>query len=135
GRVVGAVVRMSAESLTQRVAALRLALDVDRSATAVALTAGAPESDVRSAPDAQQALRALYVELIAPVASGLPESNEILVIEPHGPLWLVPFAALLQSDGRWFGDRYQLVYAPSASAMQELRRASKARPRDTFGIL
>jgi CHAT domain-containing protein len=55
------------------------------------------------------------------------------VIEPHGPLWLVPFAALIGTDDGWLGDRYQLIYAPSVSTMDELRRAAtgvvKSQPR------
>ncbi|NLG70480.1 MAG: CHAT domain-containing protein [Chloroflexi bacterium] len=66
-------------------------------------------------------LRSLYQTLIAPVEAHLPPEGSTLVIEPHGPLWLLPFAALQDADGRWLGDRFPLVYAPSADTLEEIR--------------
>ena len=123
GAVRGHVVPIGVDALAQRVEALRAALNVDRSARSIVRAASTPRA-VDPANE-QQLLRAFYADMIAPVADGLPKGKDVLVIEPHGPLWLVPFAALVRADGGWFGDRYQLVYAPSASAMDELRRAAR----------
>lgn len=125
GTVRGHIVPIGAEALTQRVQALRAALNVDQSARSIVRGAIAAERSTVAAANERQLLRAFYAEMIAPVADALPTANDVLVIEPHGPLWLIPFAALLRGDDTWFGDRYQLVYAPSASAMDELRRAAK----------
>jgi CHAT domain-containing protein len=45
-----------------------------------------------------------------------------VVFEPHGPLWLLPFAALQDADGKWLADRWPLLYAPSAEVLDEIRR-------------
>jgi CHAT domain-containing protein len=67
-------------------------------------------------------LSGLYDELIAPVAEFLPTDGTPVVIEPHGPLWLLPFAALLAPDGTWLADQWPLLYAPSARVLDEIRQ-------------
>ncbi len=68
----------------------------------------------------QDAVRALSELLLPPPARALlPEAGELLVL-PHGPLNLVPFAALpLGAPDRALGLRYALRYAPSLSTMRE----------------
>ena len=129
GRVRGHVVPIGTAALTQRVRALRAVLDVDESARSIVRSGSTVVSSTAADANELQLLRTFYAELIGPVADALPVANDVLVIEPHGPLWLVPFVALLQADGTWFGDRYQLIYAPSVSAMNELRRTARLEAR------
>ena len=63
--------------------------------------------------------RELYRLLIQPVEEHLPSSHgSLLTIEPHGPLLLLPFAALMDPHGRYLIERYGLNYTPSLSLFQ-----------------
>jgi len=82
-------------------------------------------------------LAELYDWLIHPLEGLLPESHEgevHLVIIPSGPLWYLPFQALLWTDpGSWRSsyliERYTISYAPSLTVLKYawLNRG-KARP-------
>ena len=82
-------------------------------------------------------LAELYGWLIRPLEGLLPESHEgevHLVIIPSGPLWYLPFQALLWTDpGSWRSsyliERYTISYAPSLTVLKYawLNRG-KARP-------
>ena len=82
-------------------------------------------------------LAELYDRLIHPLEGLLPESHEgevHLVIIPSGPLWYLPFQALLWTDpGSWRSsyliERYTISYAPSLTVLKYawLNRG-KARP-------
>ena len=70
-------------------------------------------------PGAREALRALHRVLIDPIASRLPRDPASLVaIIPHGPLFLVSFAALIGDDGRYFLDGHTLAYSPAIGVMR-----------------
>ena len=63
-------------------------------------------------PPSLDSLRQLERLLIAPIASLLPPGkDEPLLVVPHGPLFLLPFALL--GEGTALLDRYNLQYAPS----------------------
>jgi CHAT domain-containing protein/tetratricopeptide (TPR) repeat protein len=69
--------------------------------------------------------RTLYDLLIAPIAPRLPAATGARVtIVPHGPLFGLSFAALLDPRGRYFIERYTLHYAPSAATLQMPERAA-----------
>jgi CHAT domain-containing protein len=59
-----------------------------------------------------QHLREFYRQLIAPLESGLRTPH--LIVAPHEFLHYLPFQALLDDQG-YFGDRFSISYAPSAS--------------------
>lgn len=62
-------------------------------------------------------LRRLYDALIAPVADLVAAAEHVIVV-PHGPLHQLPFAALLDPQGRPLLDRLpRLSYAPSATVL------------------
>jgi CHAT domain-containing protein/tetratricopeptide (TPR) repeat protein len=66
-----------------------------------------------------QAWRRLHDLLIAPVRALLPRApGSRLTIVPHGPLFLVSFAALRDARGRYLVEDYALHYAPSAAVLQ-----------------
>jgi len=119
-----------------RVARLRRALVVDdtpRGMRAVGGTVPPPGEP----PEASSALlRELYAELIAPVEAVMPRDGSPVVIEPHRDLWLVPFTALLDSDGTWLGDKWPLLYAASVRILDQLRRQpARAAPADLTALI
>lgn len=81
-------------------------------------------SAIRTADEkgARQRLAQLHRLLIAPLqAQGLrPEDWKRLLIVPHGVLHAVPFAALLDEQGRHLITKTEIVVAPSASVWQRL---------------
>jgi tetratricopeptide (TPR) repeat protein len=63
--------------------------------------------------------RRLYDLLLAPLESDLPaEPGARITIVPHGPLFGLSFAALMDGRGRYLLERYTLHYSPSAAALQ-----------------
>src|SRR6266699_3635688 len=61
-------------------------------------------------------LRRLHAALIAPLeATGLLAGKSRLVLVPHVELQYLPFAALLDTAGRFLVQRYELALTPSAS--------------------
>ena len=79
-------------------------------------------------------LRELDRLLITPIATWLPASPDAeVVVISHGPLALVPFAALEDDKKRPLAERHTLAFAPAASIYQytrdKLRTASERTPR------
>jgi len=73
-------------------------------------------------------LRELDALLIAPLERWLPRSpNELVVIVPHGPLVLLPFAALTDRRGRALVARHTLVFAPAVSTFRYTARKVRGR--------
>lgn len=63
--------------------------------------------------------RELYGLLIEPVEAWLPSRpGSLLTIEPHGPLLMLPFAALIDRHGRYLLERFSLHYTPAVSLLQ-----------------
>lgn len=63
--------------------------------------------------------RELYKLLIQPVEKWLPaQPGSLLTIEPHGPLLMLPFAALENAQGRYLLERFSLHYTPAVSLLQ-----------------
>ncbi|MFQ5858903.1 MAG: CHAT domain-containing protein [Anaerolineae bacterium] len=122
GTVQGHVVGLGREAMADRVAQLRRVLRVDDNPRGVRLARDARRTAESQAPaDPEPLLRELYAALIAPVAKALPDDGTPVVIEPHGVLWLLPFAALSAPDGTWLADRWPLLYAPSARVFDDIR--------------
>jgi CHAT domain-containing protein/tetratricopeptide (TPR) repeat protein len=71
--------------------------------------------------------------LIQPVRDALPPRGSRLTIVPHGPLFLLSFAALLDRRGRYLTEDYALSYTPSLGVLQytgALKETNRqARPR------
>jgi CHAT domain-containing protein len=68
----------------------------------------------QSSGAADRKLRELHDLLIAPIGPWLPSSPDaIVVIVAHGPLALVPFAALENAAGTPLIERHTLAFAPS----------------------
>lgn len=79
-------------------------------------------------------LRSLHRALVAPIEkSGLLEGAKQIVIVPHGELHYLPFAALVDGDGRSLIDRYEIAVTPSASVWLAL--GERPRGAATAGLL
>ena len=76
----------------------------------------------RNAKFDETTARELFLFLLQPALPRL--RGERLVIIPHEDLGKIPFQALQDpSDGRFFGERFQISYAPSASVLLGLKRS------------
>jgi CHAT domain-containing protein len=65
--------------------------------------------------------RELYLYLVQPVIAQVRARH--LVIVPHEDLQYVPFQVFQDpADGRYFGERVQITYAPSASVLLTLKK-------------
>jgi CHAT domain-containing protein len=92
-------------------------------------------------------LRELYDLLIKPVRSVLQSEPAIrLTVIPHGPLFRVSFAALVDEHGRYLVEHYEMHYAPAVGVLRftannvrgsgirsALLVADPDLPRETFG--
>ena len=96
---------------------------------------GTLRGSLATSQDVRAQLRRLHEVLIQPVAHLLPSNPDRLVtIVPHGPLFLVSFAALSSADGRYLVERHTLSYSPSISVLRHTARnhariTSATRPR------
>src|SRR5881394_1859064 len=86
--------------------------------TRAVLTPRPPVRDAERGSDSlwRAPLRRLHAALIAPVeATGLLAGKSRLVLVPHVELQYLPFAALMDTAGRFLVQRYELTMTPSAS--------------------
>jgi CHAT domain-containing protein len=80
-------------------------------------------SSTGAGSDPRPLLRRLHRVLIEPVSDLLPKDRDRLItIVPHGPLFLVSFAALIDGDGHYLVERHTLAYSPSISVLPYTRR-------------
>jgi CHAT domain-containing protein/tetratricopeptide (TPR) repeat protein len=70
--------------------------------------------------------RALYEALLQPVAGQLDGVSR-LVIVPDGPLWDVPFQALITGRGRYVLEDMTVSYAPSLATLSALEARQSSR--------
>jgi CHAT domain-containing protein len=64
--------------------------------------------------------QALYARLLGPAAAAL-RNKKRLVIVPDGPLWELPFQALVSPGGKHLIEEATVFYAPSLAAVREMR--------------
>ena len=74
-------------------------------------------------PDFRKTARALHRTLIAPIADLLSKKRGPWILIPDGPLWNLPFQALVDSRGTYVAEQAAIVYAPSTAAWLEMSRA------------
>jgi CHAT domain-containing protein len=70
-------------------------------------------------PDFRKPARSLYQTLIAPIAD-LVSTRRSWILVPDGPLWNLPFQALVDPRGRYLAEHAAIVYAPSTAAWMEM---------------
>jgi CHAT domain-containing protein len=84
--------------------------------TSIALTA-----EILEKKPSQPHLKELYQILIEPIADFLPQkTEERIIFIPQGNLFLVPFAALQDSNGKYLIEKYTISTAPSIQALDLL---------------
>lgn len=73
----------------------------------------------RNATKDLSASQRLHRVLIEPISTWLPEDpNQLVTIIPHGPLFLVSFAALPDRNGQYLVERNTINYCPSISLLR-----------------
>lgn len=80
----------------------------------------------------RKAGRSLYDLLLGPVTEQLSRVDRIRIV-PDGPLWRLPFHALIDADGKHLAERVAVSYSPSLSLAQ--RPAGGRAPRRTLFAL
>lgn len=76
--------------------------------------------------------RELFQLLIKPAMAKLAGKNA-LVIVPDGPLWNLPFQALVTNNGHYLLEEYAVSYAPSLTVLREMMRAHRQTLTGTIG--
>ncbi len=84
--------------------------DLERQANRFAARCSDPGSAEEVARQEGREMEQLLIEPLAPLLDG----HAALTIEPDRAIDKVPFEALLDSGGRYLGDRYQMSYSPGA---------------------
>jgi CHAT domain-containing protein/tetratricopeptide (TPR) repeat protein len=113
GAVHGVTLAASPSAIRRAVARAsdaRPDITLDRATPAAASTRAADRSPYR----------ALHAMLWAPIEQWLPAGADVRVtVIPHGPLFALPFGALLDPRGRYVVERYALHYAGSGAVLAE----------------
>lgn len=135
GAVAGEVVPVGKQELAGLVDDYLRAISVDRprgiGVAATASTAAAGNNG--DSGDLHALAGRLHEILIAPVEKQLAAAaDERLVVVPDDALWRLPFAALADKEGGYFGDRFRLSYITSQEAWNLLD--AKSRPADHESI-
>jgi CHAT domain-containing protein/tetratricopeptide (TPR) repeat protein len=136
GAVHTAVVEVSEKRLEELIGSLAPGAAANHSGEGEAAARGMPQVGTRGgttvtvAAGHRKVWRELYGLLIEPVASWLPSRpGSLLTIEPHGPLLMLPFAALTDKQGRYLLERFSLHYTPAVSLLQFTERKKEKAAR------
>jgi CHAT domain-containing protein len=122
GSVRAASSQISRRELSVLVGAVRGSLGADALSRDEAAQRRAPRSS-SAASDLHPLLRRLHRILIKPVSHLLPrDRDDLITIVPHGPLFLISFAALVDGKGQYFVERHTLAYSPSISVLRHTGR-------------
>jgi CHAT domain-containing protein/tetratricopeptide (TPR) repeat protein len=86
-------------------------------------------------PDARDPLARLYAGLISPVERWLPGPGSRLTIIPHGSLFQLSFAALVDPHRQYLIERYAIAYAPGGAALADALTPHADRPAPRGALL
>lgn len=83
-----------------------------------------PEAEEPHSPDrSRPKLRAFYQLLIQPIEELLPElPEERIIFIPQGPLFLLPFAALIDANGNYLIEQHTVLISPSIQSLALTRQ-------------
>jgi CHAT domain-containing protein/tetratricopeptide (TPR) repeat protein len=70
--------------------------------------------------------RQLYDLLVRPVSPILTGAKRLVII-PDGPLWNLPFQALMDENGKYLAEKMAVSYAPSLTALREMQKKARER--------
>ena len=93
---------------------------IDRAITALRKALGNPNSH-----DVKRLSRVVDERVFRPIRSQVGESRQLLV-SPDGPLNLIPFAALVDEEGRYLVERYAISYLTSGRDLLRLQVAGES---------
>ena len=68
-------------------------------------------------------LNTLYNNIIEPVVD-LVQGNELIIV-PDGPLWLAPYAALMDADSKYLCDSFRIRVVPSLTSLKLIADCAK----------
>ena len=82
-----------------------------------------PEAQQRQQAQQRQKLQQLHQLLIEPIAQYLPSNpDERVIFIPQGELFLVPFPALVDTQGKYLIEKHTIVTAPSIQVLDLTRQ-------------
>lgn len=88
------------------------------------------------AQDRENNLKDLYKLLFEPVRAYLSKQTPApLTIVPQGPIFSVPFAALMQPNSRFLAEDYDLSYTPAIGVLRATQMLSSQRQHDSQTLL
>jgi CHAT domain-containing protein len=93
--------------------------------------------EVRPAPDADRLnrLQQLYQLLIDPIADLLPtDQSDRVIFIPQGSLFLVPFAALQDRQGKYLIENHTILTAPAIQVLDLTRQQREALGNQESGV-
>jgi CHAT domain-containing protein len=70
--------------------------------------------------------RQLYDLLLKPAAAQLAGKSNLIIV-PDGPLWDLPFQALMDEKGKYLAEKMAVSYAPSLTALREMQKKARSR--------
>lgn len=123
----------SETQLQTKIVALRDALLVDQSP--LGLRSLLIRNQPQQAQPFQPILTELYKSLVEPFAHQLKNIQDSLVIEAHGSLWMLPFSALEDANGKALGEKHSLLYTPSHEWLSEIRKEPSYGPAKELSAL
>jgi CHAT domain-containing protein len=86
--------------------------------------------DAETQANSVAALKQLHQRLIDPIADLLPKNDrDRIIFLPQGELFLVPFAALMNANGKTLIERHTILTAPSIATLKltaEKRNAKRS---------
>ncbi len=97
-----------------------------------------PITDVVAVVNAfnRQRLQQLHQLLIQPIADLLPkDENDRIIFIPHEQLFLVPFPALQDEDGKYLIEKHTILTAPSIEVLNLTREKRQQLPDSVQGAL
>jgi CHAT domain-containing protein len=126
----------------------RDAMDV-RGRGATIVVSQTPEAIARKEAEQRQNLQTLYKLLIEPIAPYLPTNErgslrdgeaERIIFIPQGDLFLVPFPALMDANGKYLIEKHTLLTAPSIQVLalthqQRERQREEQRREETMLVV
>jgi CHAT domain-containing protein len=123
-----------AQPLKQLVSNSRTEMGIrGRASIKIASTKSEPSTSTNSSTQAN--LARLHQLLIDPIAKDLPsDPNQQVIFLPQDELFLVPFAALPDAQGRYLIERHTLSTAPSIQTL-EFTQTLAQRPKTQKGIV
>ncbi len=75
-------------------------------------------------PGYRDAARSLYSRLFGESATGAPLGKRLIIV-PDGPLWNLPFQALITPRGKHLVEESSVFYAPSLTAIDALQKRGR----------